>query len=327
MLIFLSSISNPADTTTIPLLGGHPRVIGIDFCGRVIEATGCEGSGYEPGDIVAGVSSGSYNRPIGHGTHQEYMSLAPCPGVYKVPENMPPHVAAAISAILQTCNDGLFNRLKLPLPSEITQKGDLKTKTLIVWGGSTGVGMCTIQVARAIGFQSIIVTASPKRHELLKSLGATRCYDYSDPGVVDAVKAAIREDSPAEETLLGMDAVGNSDSMELLEKSVSEKGDQILLTSVALNPGSRWEAMLGGRHDDLDLIIPGQSEPFKIPAVPKEAEKMRKALEWALENYGKKFKFETINVFRGTAEEALEEALKVGKLGHFGKLVLEHPLK
>ncbi|EEB88317.1 hypothetical protein MPER_13912, partial [Moniliophthora perniciosa FA553] len=40
---------------------------------------------------------------------------------------------------------------------------------ILIWGGATSVGQFAIQLAKTAGLQ-IVTTASPKNHELLKSL-------------------------------------------------------------------------------------------------------------------------------------------------------------
>ncbi|KAM6522987.1 hypothetical protein FALCPG4_012593 [Fusarium falciforme] len=95
--------------------------------------------------------------------------------------------------------------------------------TLVVWGASTSVGMAAIQLARASRVSSIIVTASPKRHEVLKTLGATRCFDYNDENPVDDTKALV--ENAGSGLIWGLDAIGTTsttDSQTLLARGILE---------------------------------------------------------------------------------------------------------
>jgi len=55
------------------------------------------------------------------------------------------------------------------------------------------VGQAAVQFARIAGFSPILVTASPRNHEALHRLGATRCFDYRSSTAVDEIRAAVRE--------------------------------------------------------------------------------------------------------------------------------------
>ncbi|EWY92298.1 hypothetical protein FOYG_05876 [Fusarium oxysporum NRRL 32931] len=97
-----------------------------------------------------------------------------------LPANLLLPDAAALTTVVQTANDALFHLFKLPLPS--SGHGHIEG-TLVVWGGGTAVGMSAIQLARAVGLTSIIVTASASRHRVLREFGATQCFDYHDESV------------------------------------------------------------------------------------------------------------------------------------------------
>jgi NADPH:quinone reductase-like Zn-dependent oxidoreductase len=59
----------------------------------------------------------------------------------------------------------------------------------LIQGGSTAVGHHAIQLAVLSGL-TVYTTASPKNHDFLLSLGATRCFSYSDKDVVEQIKEA-----------------------------------------------------------------------------------------------------------------------------------------
>lgn len=58
---------------------------------------------------------------------------------------------------------------------------------ILIWGGASAVGQYAVQLAKLSGLQ-VIATASPKNHELLKSLGADAVFDYRDPEVSNKIR-------------------------------------------------------------------------------------------------------------------------------------------
>ncbi|OGM49516.1 alcohol dehydrogenase [Aspergillus bombycis] len=309
---------NRSDITTVKLLGSRSRVLGNDFCGRVLDVSKLADTAFKPGDIVAGYTIANYDRPLRYGSHQSYISIPPA-GVFTVPEHIPAADAAGLMTVVQTANDALLN-LHLPLPSMAHGPTE---GILVITGGATTVGIAAIQLARSSGIKSIIVTASPGRHELLETLGATRCFDYRKDGVVQDIKAAVQEAGAG--PVFGFDAAGTPESAKLLLDALADR-DDIHLASVSPWAGDRFEAVLGGRDYDVIFHPPGAPEPFVSPARPAEAAKMWDSLMWVLQHYGKEFRLPVIEVFEGTAEDALGEIQKVADQGKFGKLVLKHPL-
>jgi NADPH:quinone reductase-like Zn-dependent oxidoreductase len=75
---------------------------------------------------------------------------------------------------------GLYQKgfLALPFPTEEPEAVD---RTVLIWGGSSSVGSCAIQLAVASGLD-VVVTASPRNFKYCKGLGAKQCFDYHDKG-------------------------------------------------------------------------------------------------------------------------------------------------
>jgi NADPH:quinone reductase-like Zn-dependent oxidoreductase len=310
---------NPSDIRTLKFFNCRHHLLGNEFCGRVLESPILEDTSFlKAGDIVAGYVDGSKDRPLRYGTHQPYISV-PSAWIYRVPENLPQADAAAITIVVQTANDALFNRLHVPLPDATPAHPE---GTLVIWGGATSVGMAAIQLGRASGIHSIVATASTKQHDYLKSLGATHCFDYKDDNVVQKVKAVLQA---SRGPIWGLDAAGAPDSQTLLANALSSHND-IHLASVLLQTDERFQVTLAARHIDVSFDLPdGQSLFFA--AHPDEADRMWKALAWVVKHYGAEFRPLPVRIFEGTAEKALEEIIKVEAMGTFGKLVLKHPLK
>ena len=59
-------------------------------------------------------------------------------------------------------------------------------RVVLVWGGSSSVGSCAIQLAVASGAE-VVTTASPKNADYCKDLGAAEVFDYHSKNVEDDI--------------------------------------------------------------------------------------------------------------------------------------------
>ena len=93
---------------------------------------------------------------------------------------------------ISTAAAGLYQEgfLALPYPDAKGKADDLD-RTLLIWGGSSSVGSCAIQLAVASG-ATVITTASPDNFEYCKKLGASKCFDYHDDDVEDHIVDALK---------------------------------------------------------------------------------------------------------------------------------------
>jgi NADPH:quinone reductase-like Zn-dependent oxidoreductase len=261
-------------------------------------------------------------RPHRYGAHQEYLS---CPEdmAWLVPDNLPRHHAAALSVVTATAADAVFNLFGLPLPDgeAATIKEDRGKGTILIWGGSSSVGICTIQLARAAGCREIFVTASPGRHELLISLGASACFDYASPNVVADIRAAVEVRNG--EIMYAIDAVGTPTSAKQVE---SCSGDSTILASTTQTFG-KFQMPFATRSRAVRIRIPGLQQSIDFPAQPAQAAKMNAATKWAVRKYGNVFHLPKVEVFNGDAGECLAKVQETVDKGAFGKVVLQHPFK
>lgn len=83
------------------------------------------------------------------------------------------------------------SNLAIPLPTSFPEHStqDIDTPAL-VYGAGASSGQYMVQLLKLAGFNTIIVTASPRNHALLKDLGATHCFDYRSPELVKDILTA-----------------------------------------------------------------------------------------------------------------------------------------
>lgn len=91
---------------------------------------------------------------------------------------------------ISTAAAGLYQKhfLALPLPSNEAVKP--LHRAVLIWGGSSSVGSCAIQLAVASG-ADVYTTASAGNFEYCRKLGAKYVFDYHDCDVEDQIVVAL----------------------------------------------------------------------------------------------------------------------------------------
>lgn len=178
------------DIAIFPFLS-YPTILGMDTAGEVVEVGSAVSSAFKVGDRVLALGGGvSANTPSGS-AFQKY-SVVAAKMVTKIPDSLSYTDASVMPLGIATSACGLFQQdhLALQYPSLSPKPTG---QTLLVWGGSSSVGVNAIQLAVAAGYE-VVVTASPKNFELLRGLGASEAIDYNlDPStlleqLIDAFK-------------------------------------------------------------------------------------------------------------------------------------------
>lgn len=167
-----------------------PAVLGSDVAGEVT-AVGSAVTRFTVGDRVFGLATGTDRGrdPQHEGAFQEYTALlerltAPTPDALSDEQVvvLPLGASTAACALFQP------QHLGLRMPGQDGADGD--RGVVVVWGGSTSVGMNAVQLATAAGYD-VVSTASPRNADLVRSLGADVVVDHHDPRAVDQLVAGI----------------------------------------------------------------------------------------------------------------------------------------
>ena len=101
------------------------------------------------------------------GTYAEYVAL-PLKQLYRLSKEFDYHQAAAAALVYQTAWHSLVKRGKL-------QKGE----TVLIVGAGGGVNTASVQIAKYIGAQVIVVGSDAKKLEMAESIGADILIDRS----------------------------------------------------------------------------------------------------------------------------------------------------
>src|SRR4051812_9034048 len=164
---------NPADPLVISGVmakefGTHlPLIPGYDVAG-VVEVTGAKVTKFKKGDAVYGFA-------LFGGGWAEYAVLAEGEAALK-PKSSPFTEAAAVPLAALTAWQSLIDIAKLS-PGQ----------TVLIHGGSGGVGIFAVQIAKVRGAK-VIATASTANQGLLKELGADVAIDYTKTKFEDVAK-------------------------------------------------------------------------------------------------------------------------------------------
>jgi NADPH:quinone reductase-like Zn-dependent oxidoreductase len=101
------------------------------------------------------------------GTYAEYVCL-PVKQLYRLPKGFDLHQAAAAALVYQTAWHSLVKRGNVQ-----------KDETVLIVGAGGGVNTASIQIAKYVGAQVIVVGSSAKKLEMAESLGADILIDRS----------------------------------------------------------------------------------------------------------------------------------------------------
>src|ERR1700681_1471933 len=150
---------------------GATDIPGLEIAGEVV-ALGPDVTRWKPGDkVMALVIGGGYAQfCAAHESH-----------ALPIPDNLSMIEAAAIPETFFTVWHNVFER------------GALKAgETLLVHGGSSGIGTAAIQLAKARGARVITTAGTPDKCQACRRLGADVAVNYKDEDFVAATKAATQ---------------------------------------------------------------------------------------------------------------------------------------
>lgn len=171
----------------------YPLVLGSDVAGTVVEV-GTSVKNFKAGDRVLGQCLGTDKDHVAtqnaEAGFQEY-SVLQAHMTSLIPDSLSFEQACVLPLGLSSAACGLFQKDQLGLELPIAGNVVAKNQTVLIWGGSTSVGTCGIQLAAASGYD-VITTCSPKNFEYCRSLGAKDCFDYKSPKVGQDIVAAMR---------------------------------------------------------------------------------------------------------------------------------------
>jgi NADPH:quinone reductase-like Zn-dependent oxidoreductase len=219
------------------------------------------------------------------GTYAEYVCL-PLKQLYHLPQDFDLHQAAAAALVYQTAWHSLVKRGSVQ-----------KEETVLIVGAGGGVNTASIQIAKYVGAQVIVIGSSAKKLEMAESLGADILIDRStDEDWSRAVFLATNK--------RGVDVVVDNVGTTFMQSlRALRKGGRLL--TVGNSGGPKFEldnryifakhlSIIGSTMSTLnefkevmDLVVAGTLRPVIDKTYSlKEAARAQERL-WRNENFGK----------------------------------------
>lgn len=268
---------------------GASDLPGMEIAGT-IEAGDAQAGGFRIGDAVCALVAG--------GGYAEYC-VAPVGQCLPKPRNLTFAEAAGLPETYFTVWSNLFDRARLAVG-----------ESLLVQGGSSGIGVAAIQLAAALGSKVVATAGSAEKCAACVDLGATRCINYRTEDFVQVVKEVTQG--------RGVDVILDMVAGDYLPREIECLADDGRLVIIAL---------LGGAKGTLDLsavlrrrlTVTGSTlRPRPVAFKAAIARRLRESV-WPLIESGriKPMLFRTFSLGDAAESHRLMESSQ-----HVGKIVL-----
>lgn len=198
-----------------PVPPGASDLPGLEVAGEVVGGD-VQGSGFALGDRVCALVQG--------GGYAEYC-VAPAGQCLKAPVGLSMIEAASLPETYFTVWSNVFQRAHLS-PGE----------SFLVHGGTSGIGVAAIQIARAMGHRVFATAGSGEKCQATERLGAERGINYKTENFVEVVKELTAGK--------GVDVILDMVAGSYVPKEINCLADDGRLAIIAL---------LGGNSAELDL--------------------------------------------------------------------------
>ncbi len=194
---------------------GAPDIPGLEVAGTVA-ALGPNASGVQEGDAVCALVIG--------GGYAEYC-VAPASLCLAVPEALSTVQAAAIPETFFTVWTNVFDRGRLT-----------SGESLLVHGGSSGIGTTAIQLAKAFGSTVYVTAGSEEKCQACLELGADAAINYRDEDFVERISELTNE--------RGVDVILDMIGGDYLSRNLKSLAVEGRIVQIALQGGPKVEMNL-----------------------------------------------------------------------------------
>jgi putative PIG3 family NAD(P)H quinone oxidoreductase len=191
---------------------GASPIPGLEIAGEIVAAAP-DVKGWKPGDTVCALVAG--------GGYAEYCT-APAPQCLPVPKGLSMAEAAGLPETFFTVWTNVFQRGRLAAG-----------ETILIHGGSSGIGTTAIQLAREFGARIFTTVGNAEKAEVCRKLGAERAIDYRNEDFV----AAVSDLTEGQGVDLILDMVGGP----YIERNIAALAVEGRLVQIAFQQQSRVE--------------------------------------------------------------------------------------
>ncbi|PWE58115.1 NAD(P)H-quinone oxidoreductase [Metarhizobium album] len=187
-------------------------VLGLEIAGEVV-GLGAGVTGFAIGDKVCGLTNG--------GAYADYCVL-PAGQALRFPKGYDAVRAAALPETFFTVWANLFQ-----------MAGLMEGESVLIHGGTSGIGTTAIQLARAFGATVYATAGSPEKCQACEKLGAKRAINYR----TEDFAAVIREETDGR----GVDAILDMIGAAYLERNLASLAKDGCLSIIAFLGGNMAE--------------------------------------------------------------------------------------
>jgi NADPH:quinone reductase len=199
-----------------PVPPGASDLPGLEVAGEIVDGD-LASSGFAKGDLVCALVQG--------GGYAEYCT-APLAQCLPVPKGLSPVEAAALPETFFTVWSNVFQRAALTAG-----------ETLLVQGGSSGIGTTAIQIAAALGHRVFATAGSADKCRACEELGAERAINYK----TEDFAAVVKELTNGKGVDVVLDMVGG----DYLPREIDCLADDGRIAIIALLGGAKANVDLG----------------------------------------------------------------------------------
>ena len=199
-----------------PVPPGASDLPGLEVAGEIVDGE-LSNSPFKKGDMVCALVQG--------GGYAEYC-VAPLQQCLRVPAGLTPLEAASLPETFFTVWSNVFDRAQM--------SGD---DTLLVQGGSSGIGVTAIQMAAAMGHRVFATAGTDEKCRACEQLGAERGINYRSEDFVQVVKELTGGK--------GVDVVLDMVAGEYVAREINCLADDGRIALIALLGGSKATFDLG----------------------------------------------------------------------------------
>ncbi len=203
-------------TGNYPVPPGASDLPGLEVAGEIVGGD-LTGTTFMQGDLVCALVQG--------GGYAEYC-VAPFAQCLPVPDGLTPLEAASLPETCFTVWSNVFDRVKLS-----------GSETLLVQGGTSGIGVTAIQMATALGHRVFATAGSDDKVQACMALGAEIGINYRTEDFVEVVKNATGGK--------GVDVILDMVGGDYLPREINCLADDGRIALIALLGGGKAQLDLG----------------------------------------------------------------------------------
>ncbi|MBK5567032.1 NAD(P)H-quinone oxidoreductase [Ensifer sp. SSB1] len=192
---------------------GASPVLGLEVAGEVV-ALGAGAKGFQVGDKVCALANG--------GGYAEYVAV-PATQALAWPRGYDAVKAAALPETFFTVWANVFDMAGL-------KAGE----TILIHGGSSGIGTTAIQLAKALGAEVLVTAGSAEKCRACEALGARRAINYRE----EDFKTVVLEETSGRGVDVILDMVGG----RYFDRNIASLAKDGRLSIIAFLGGAKVEA-------------------------------------------------------------------------------------